>query len=563
MGLRGTLREASLAEVLQLLALGRKTGVLSLTREGDSGRVHVDRGGVWHAAMVNHRDQLGDRLVRAGLIHANELVALQASLVHEDDRQLMRRLLDQGRVPRDVLMREYRAVVEEVVCQLFTWTSGTFAFTSRLAPDEPPLLTLPADALLLEAARRVDEWTQIEKTVSSLDLLFEVDRGRVAQRGLCLTPEQARIVPWLDGTHDIATIVEASGLGEFAVGKAVYGLVTAGFAQAVGRRVARQHAAPARLVAEHRTQGIDFHDRGMHDEARHESPQGLASRTSDLGARYHLGLIHLHRGAWGEAIRVLRDAAAHPHARPTVLHALAFAFERNGQLDAADVVLTEAVRRGAVTDPRVALSQAIIAIRRGDLSRAEACLANARAWAGAREPAAVWYHHAGLVAAMRGDLDRALALLEEGVSNHPRAVLLYNDLAVVQERRGLHAAAARTLEQAPLAQRSLPHVDKNLGDCYYQAQRYDDALVCYERVVRLAPAHGADVWRKLGDLRDRRGDRAGALLAWQSALAIDAQCAIERRSLAHASGSPVVVPAGTGAADTLRVLPAGTGMVAA
>jgi len=540
MAIRGSLSEANLADVLQLLALGQKTGVLSLAREGSFGAVHFDRGGVWHASLVNRRDRLGDRLVRAGLVDADVLAALQPELADDDDRHLARVLLDRGLVDGDALVREYRTLVEEAVCLLFTWTTGTFAFEPRHAPDESPIVALPADALLMEAARRVDEWTQIEKKIPSLDLLFEVDGARLQQSGITLTAEQARIAPWLDGTHDVATIVERSGLGEFAVGKAVYGLVTAGFAQRVGRSAARRQPAPESRVAEHRNLGIAFYRTGMYDEALREFRRVLELRAADLGARYHRGLVHLRRGAWGEAIRTLRDAAAQPEAKATVLHALAYAYEGDGQFDAAEAALAETVRRGAASDPRVALSQAVIAMRRGDLPRAEERLGTARAWWGARQPAAVWFHHAGLAAAMRAELDRAIALLEEGTTLHPHVALLHNDLAVVQERRGLHEAAARTLEHALLEESNLPQLHKNLGDYLYRAQRYDEAGESYERVVRLDPAHGADVWLKLGNVRYRRGDHAGARVAWESALAIDPQNAIVRANLGSAAreGAP-------------------------
>lgn len=547
MAIRGSLSEANLADVLQLLALGQKTGVLSLAREGSFGAVHFDRGGVWHASLVNRRDRLGDRLVRAGLVDADVLAALQPELADDDDRHLARVLLERGLVESDAIVREYRTLVEEAVCQLFTWTTGTFAFEPRHAPEESPLLTLPADSLLMEAARRVDEWTQIEKKIPSLDLLFEIDGARLQQSGITLTAEQTRVAPLLDGTHDVATIVERSGLGEFAVGKAVYGLVTAGFAQRVGRSAARRQPAPESRVAEHRNLGIAFYRTNMYEEAQREFRRVLELRADDLGARFHLGLVHLRRRAWSEAISTLREAAAQPEAKAAVLHALAFAYEADGQLDAAEAALAETVKRGASSDPRVALSQAVIAIRRGDLPRAEERLSTARAWWGARQPAAVWFHHAGLAAAMRGELDRAIALLEEGITLHPHAALLHNDLAVVQERRGLHEASARTLEHALLEESNMPHLHKNLGDYLYRAQRYDEAYESYERVVRLDPSHGADVWLKLGNMRYRRGDQAGARSAWESALAIDPTNAIVRGNLGIAVGEAMPLLAGPAA----------------
>ncbi len=543
MAIRGSLSEASLADVLQLLSLGQKTGVLSLAREGSFGAVWFDRGAVSHASIVNRRDRLGDRLVRAGALDADALATVQAGLPDDDERPLARLLLERGAVAPEVLLREYRVLVEEAVCQLFTWNVGTFAFEAQ-APGEAPIVSVPADSLLMEAARRVDEWTQIAKKIPSLDLIFEVDGARLQQSGLTLTPEQQRVAPWLDGTHDVAAIIERSGLGEFAVGKAVYGLVTAGYAQRVGRSASRRQPAPESRVAEHRNLGVAFYRTGMLDEAVREFRQVLELRGEDLGARFQLGLVHLRRRAWSEAIDVLRDAAAQPEAPPSVLHALAQAQEGAGQLDAAEATLAEAMRRGATDDPRVALSQAVIALRRGDLPRAEERLSTARSWFGARQPPAVWFHYAGLAAAMRGELDRAIALLEEGITLHPQVAVLHNDLAVAQERRGLHEAAARTIEHALLAGSDLPHLHKNLGDYLYRAQRYDEACASYECVVRLAPSHGADVWLKLGNIRYRRGELEGAREAWEAALVIAPDNAIVRGNLGLASTATAGATAG-------------------
>ncbi len=70
MAIRGSLREASLPDVLQLLAMGKKTGCLSLSHRDNFGTVFFDRGRIAHASIVNRRDRLGDLLLQAGLISA-------------------------------------------------------------------------------------------------------------------------------------------------------------------------------------------------------------------------------------------------------------------------------------------------------------------------------------------------------------------------------------------------------------------------------------------------------------------------------------------------------------
>ncbi|MEQ1691391.1 MAG: DUF4388 domain-containing protein [Gemmatimonas sp.] len=533
MAIRGNLSEASLADVLQLLALGQKTGCLSVAREGSFGTVHFDRGRIVHAAIVNRRDRLGDRLVRSGALAADELARVVAGLSSPDDRELALALIAQRLVEHDVLMVQYRAQVEEAVYHLFSWDTGTFTFEPDAnAADGEPLLSVSADALLLEGARRVDEWTLIAKKIPSLDLIFEVDAKRLSQRSdVTLSATQERLVLLLDGANDVHALVERSGIDEFEVGKAIYGLITAGFAQRVGRSAARRQPPPESRVAEHRNLGVAFYRTGMLDEAQREFRRVLELRDADGAARFHLGLVHLRRGEWQDAVDTLRRAAQEPDAPSAVFHNLAFALERLGRLDDAGEALRDATARATVVDPRVALSEAVIAQQRGELPLAEERLAAARAAWGSRQPTAAWYHAAGLAGALAGDTARAIATLDEGLTVHPHAAALHNNLAVVHERRGSYELAARTIEHALLEDANCTHLHKNLGDYLYRAQRYDEAFDAFTRVIRLDATHGADVYLKLGNIHYRRGAMDDARVAWERALDIEPNNRIVRANL--------------------------------
>jgi Tfp pilus assembly protein PilF len=188
----------------------------------------------------------------------------------------------------------------------------------------------------------------------------------------------------------------------------------------------------------------------------------------------------------------------------------------------------------------------MIALRAFDLAGAEAALVEARQAWGARQPSAAWFHVAGLAAALSGDGARAAAVLEEGLTLHPHAAALHNNLAVVQERRGSYELAARTIEHALLEDANCVQLHKNLGDYLYRAQRYDEACESFGRVVRLMPSHGPDVYLKLGNVHYRRGALAEARAMWEQALALDPDNRIVRANLEamHRATTPAApVPA--------------------
>jgi len=86
------------------------------------------------------------------------------------------------------------------------------------------------------ARDRVDEWSLIEKKIPSFDVVYSIDRQRLTMNRDTLSPEQEALLPLLDGHRDINGLIRDSGLGEFDVGKALYGLLNASFLLPIGRK---------------------------------------------------------------------------------------------------------------------------------------------------------------------------------------------------------------------------------------------------------------------------------------------------------------------------------------
>ena len=305
MAIKGSLKEASLPDVLQLLALGHKTGCLSLSDRANLGSIYFDKGQISYASIVNRPDRLGDILVKNDRITQAQLAAAIERQATERDKRLGELLVDQGAISRENLEHYMRVQIEEAVLYLFTWSRGNFSFESDVCPEAQDfLVSINPESLLLEGARRVDEWTLIEKKIPSMEIIFAVDRERLEASAVTLTAEQERLLPLIDGECDVNTLVGSSGLAEFDVGKALYGLVTAGFLHRIGRS---EPTRPSQIgearVDEHRNLGIAFHRTGMLEEAMREFRHVAELRPTDGSVRFYMGLIALKQARWQDPPR--------------------------------------------------------------------------------------------------------------------------------------------------------------------------------------------------------------------------------------------------------------------
>src|SRR5438477_9612471 len=177
MAIRGSLKEASLPDVLQLLAMGKKTGCLSVTHRSNFGNIYFERGRISYASIVNRRDRLGDVLVKSGAIAQSQLDAAIGLQDRRRDKRLGELLVEMGALRIEELHDAIEVQIREAVYFLFTWNQGTFNFEADVVPDQlDHVVSINPESLLLEGARRVDEWGLIEKKIPTFDLIFEVDR---------------------------------------------------------------------------------------------------------------------------------------------------------------------------------------------------------------------------------------------------------------------------------------------------------------------------------------------------------------------------------------------------
>jgi hypothetical protein len=177
MSLTGNLRTMDLPDVLQWIAGGRKTGTLHLDRGAVQKRIAFEDG-IIHTSWSNDpRESLGQFLVRDGLISEEQL--FKALLRQEAEGRLIGTILvGDGAVTEDDLRHALQVKVAEVIYDLFLWPEGRFDFKDGELPHPPGLpVDLPVMGVIMEGARRIDEWSRIREVFPTAGTSFNVPKG--------------------------------------------------------------------------------------------------------------------------------------------------------------------------------------------------------------------------------------------------------------------------------------------------------------------------------------------------------------------------------------------------
>jgi tetratricopeptide (TPR) repeat protein len=537
MAIKGSLKDAGVADVCQLMSIGRKTGCLSVTERSRFGRIFFDRGRVTFATIVNRRDRLGDLLVRQGAISHAQLMDGVEHQARQPDRRLGEILRDRGHIDSATLTACIQHQIEEAVYHLFTWRRGNFFFEADRRPDpREVLISVNPETLLLEGARRIDEWAVIERKIPSMDAIFAVDRARLEAAQVQLTLEQRLILPLMDGQRSVHQLAEGAGLEDFTAAKSLYGLVQAGFAARVGDRDPGQ-AAESAAVQDARNLGVAFYRTAMLEEAEREFRRVVQRDPQDTSARHYLALIALRQGDANRAASRLTALLESGGPRIGAYLNLAYALRIQSRFGEAARILVEA-RQIAPTDARVRLAQAGNALFGGDPATAAARLVEYRRMLGPDAlPPATYFYCAGLAEAVEGRLDRADAIVEEGLGAHPASpplLLLAGNLA---ERRADLESAELSYQQAAEEDSSLAQAHRNLGDLAQRRSSARDALDHYRRAAEADPELGDDLYTRLAELYYRRNERDQAIRCWRRAVELNPANEAARNRLGVVAGA--------------------------
>lgn len=172
MALQGSLSDLALPDVIQLVSVSGKTGVFNLSGDGIEGKIFLKEGQITDAHV--------------------------------------------GR-----LRGEY------AVYEMAMWRKGQFIFVPAVE-SEQVTITKSNTSLMMEAARRLDEWRVLQRKIPSLELIPYFLPRDPGHDQITLSPMEWQILTKIDSTRTIRQLEEATALSAFDVCKVLFGLLTSG-----------------------------------------------------------------------------------------------------------------------------------------------------------------------------------------------------------------------------------------------------------------------------------------------------------------------------------------------
>jgi hypothetical protein len=247
MSFQGSITELPVPDIIQLVSVSGKTGMFTLVRGTERGYIHLKNGQMVHA-------RLGD------------------------------------------------LTGEEAIYALAIWSSGDFQFTPN---EEPDSVTIERSntSLLMEAARRLDEWKVLSRKIPGVDYVPALILRDTAEP-VTLSPIEWNVVTRIDGKKTIEELARAVQLSSFETAKVLYGLITSGLVEMRSRETARpapvSSSSPALLGDEKKILMI------LCTRVKQEAEIALGeSNQPGIERPYKQALAEIDRGRGVEAVRDL------------------------------------------------------------------------------------------------------------------------------------------------------------------------------------------------------------------------------------------------------------------
>ncbi|MFI5402182.1 MAG: PQQ-binding-like beta-propeller repeat protein [Planctomycetota bacterium] len=332
MSLKGSLSSVNLTEIFQMLSLSGREGTLFIYDGPRKRAICFTREGVSiRSRERNESNLIGKILVRLGKIEESHLQsAVEAR--RSGEKLLGDTLVEMGACAPPDVEEALRYQSEEEIQELFLNRSDAqFEYVDGFFPEtEIPYVCLNVNSLLIDIARRTDEWEYIRRRIRGPREIYRFTgaEGEVDAEVLheCYA---TRVDPFIDGSNSLGDIIDLSYVNKFHVCKLMAAYLDAGVIELVPADAIRQNARLALRMGDS-TAAIRHYEYLMGTGDFPLDILGEAAEAHEANRDFPEAAALLRRlaeelvraGDYRGAIDVLRRVANYPRPEPEALRYL-------------------------------------------------------------------------------------------------------------------------------------------------------------------------------------------------------------------------------------------------
>jgi hypothetical protein len=177
MSIHGTLKTMSIADLLQFLAVGRKTGTLKIARGTIVKEIYLEGGLIVGSKSNDPKELLGQVLLHYGKITEDHLQT-GMEIQRQSGGKLGIILAERGFVTADDVMEALRTRTLDIIYDLFIWEEAEFEFfDGQPLPADLIRIQVHATSVIMDGICRIDEWSRFRKVIPSDRNFFALEPG--------------------------------------------------------------------------------------------------------------------------------------------------------------------------------------------------------------------------------------------------------------------------------------------------------------------------------------------------------------------------------------------------
>ncbi|MFC1479131.1 PQQ-binding-like beta-propeller repeat protein [Planctomycetota bacterium] len=236
MGFQGNLQSYSLGDLFQNISGNNRTGMLKIFGPSGEKYIYFAEGQIRLLAHGKRYKGMLKKVLADSQLIAREQLEKAAQEAAESSTALSNVVLDKGYIEEENLKALIHFAIEEDIYDLFTWTEANFEFIDG-APDneifDGELFSeenaFNTDHLVMEAARRSDEWGRIREVITSDENVFiTINEARNRLESFEQESAPLQIIMHVDGYRSVREVINSSGLGKFDVYEGLFYLYQQG-----------------------------------------------------------------------------------------------------------------------------------------------------------------------------------------------------------------------------------------------------------------------------------------------------------------------------------------------